>query len=216
MDASISNADNVQTRLKVSVITRLVGLLTYTIPGIGAALSSLLLINMFRVLKTYETVGIGTVIQGMKESSLPVIVSLYLAAVCGIALIIVLVVRMIVQTKTASPPFWFFAVGGLLSFLPAGFFWKAELLILEALSPGSSIGSGGISGVAADINRLLWMSIILAPVVFIVLVVPSVIPLKSRPGRKWGSLIAVVLIEIIIIATAIAVPFLIDGPKKKE
>ena len=216
MDASILNADDRQTRLRVSVITRLVAALTYTIPVIGAALSSLLLTNMFRALRSNQNAGMGAVMQGMKEAALPVIVCLYLAAIFGMALILVLVVRMFVQTKTASPPFWFFAVGGILSLLPAGFFWKAQLLILEVLSPGSSISSAGLSGVGADISRLLLFSFISALVVFVVLVVVSVLPFSSRSGPKWGSLIVAVGIEITLIATAIAVPFLIDGPKRKN
>ncbi len=215
MDASILNSDNDQPRLKVSVTTRLVAALAYTIPAIGGVLGSLLLMNLFRLLRTNENAGMSAVMKGMKEASLPVIVSLYLAAVCGIAVIIVLVVRMIVQTKTASPPFWFFAIGGILCLLPAGLFWKAQLLILEVLSPGSSIGEG-IPTVAADISRLLLMSVIAAPIVFIVLVVASVLPLSSRSGPKWGSLIATTAIEIMLVATAIAIPFLIDGPKRQN
>src|SRR3954470_13851053 len=176
MDASISNADDRQTRLKVSVITRLVAALTYTIPMIGAALGSLLLIKLFRELRMNETAGVGTVMLGMKEASLPVIVSLCVAAIFGVGLMIVLIVRMIVQTKTASPPFWFFAVGGILCLVPAALFFKAQLLIVQALSPGSSVGSAGLSGVGADISQLLLISIIAVPVLFIVLVVASVVP----------------------------------------
>lgn len=216
MEASILNADADQPRLKVSVTTRLITALAYTIPAIGGALGSLLLMNMFRALMTNESAGIGAVMAGMKEASLPVFGSLYLAAICGIAVIIVLAVRMIVQTKTASPPFWFFALGGILCFLPAGLFWKAQLLVVEVLSPGSSIGAAGISGVAADINQMLLMSLVAAPIVFIVLVVASVVPLSSRPGKKWGSLAVATVVAIMLVATAIAIPFLIDGPKRKS
>ena len=215
MNTSIS-ADDPQSRLKVSVITRLIGALTYTVPAIGAALGSLLLINMFRALRANQSAGLAAVMQGMKEASLPVTVSLYLAALCGVGLIIVLVIRMFVQTKTASPPFWFFVLGGILSFLPAVLFWKAQLLILEVLSPGSSVASNGLAGVVADINRLLLIGIVALPVVFIVLVVLSVLPFSSRPGPKWFSLIAAVGIEVLLVAAAVAVPFFIDGPQRKN
>jgi biopolymer transport protein ExbD len=216
MDPTILNADDSQARVKVSVITRLIGVVTYTIPGIGAALGALLMVNLFQSLRTNETAGVGTVMRGMKEASLPLTVSLYLAAACGIALIIVLVIRMIVQTKTASPPFWFFAVGGILSLVPALLFWKAQLLVIEVLSPGSSVGSAGISGVGEEVAQFLTISIIAVPLVFIVLVVLSVLPLTSRPGQKWGSLIVAAFTAVLFIATAVAVPFLIDGPKRKN
>jgi len=216
VDATTLNAKEIQPRLKVSVTARLVAALCFTIPAIGGALSSLLLMNVFRELRANENAGIGAVMAGMKASSLPAIVSLYLAAICGLALIILLVVRMIVQTKTASPPFWFFVLGGILCFLPAGLFWKAQLLVLEVLSPGSSVGVAGISGVAGDLSRLLPMSIIAAPVVLIVLAVLSVLPLSFRSRPKVVSLLVATFIEIILIATAIAAPFLIDGPKRKN
>ncbi len=216
MDASTMNADNGQSRLRVSVITRLIAALAYTVPVLGGALSSLFLMRVFSAMRTTENAGVTAVMRGMKEASLPVYVSLYLAAVLGIVVIIVIVVRMIVVTKTSSPPFWFFAVGGLLCLIPAGLFWKAELLVIEVLSPGGSIGSAGIGSVAADLSRSLLTSIIAAPVAFIVLVVLSVLPLKSSIRTKWGSLAITTLITVMFIATAIAVPFLIDGPTRKN
>lgn len=216
MDAAMMNAQDEQLRVKVSITTRLIAALAFTIPLVGGALSSLLLMRMFQALKTNETAGLAAVMAGMKEASLPAIVSLYLAAFMGLVLVIVLVVRMIVQTKTASPPFWFFILGGILSFLPAVLFWKAQLLVLEVLSPGSSTGSAGISGIAADISLLLLASVIAAPVVFLILLVASVVPLPSRPGPKVISLITATVVTLSFIATAIGIPFLIDGPKRKN
>ena len=215
MDAAIVNAGEDQ-RLKVSFTTRLIALAAFTIPLIGGALSSLMLMNMFKALRSNENAGMAAVMAGMKEASLPAIVSLYLAAFFGLVVLIVLVVRMFAQTKTASPPFWYFVLGGILCFLPAAAFWKAQLLVLEVLSPGSAIGAAGISGVAADLSQLLWMSIIAAPIMFIVLLIASVVPLSSQPGRKVGSLIVATVVALSFIATAVGVPFLIDGPKRKN
>lgn len=216
MDASMVNVEENKPSLRVSVFTRLISALSYTIPAIGGALSSILLIRLFQALRTAESAGISVLMSGMKEASLPVIVSLYLAAICGFAVIVTLIVRMITQTKTATPPFWFFVIGGILCLLPAGLFWKAELLVLEVLSPGSSVGAGGIASVASDISLFLILSIVAALVVFILLIVASVLPLSSRSKPKWGPLIAATAIEILLIALAIAIPFLIDGPKRKN
>ncbi|PYS85994.1 MAG: hypothetical protein DMF62_17375 [Acidobacteria bacterium] len=212
---TISNAMENQTRLKVSVTARLVAALSFIIPAIGGALSSLLLMNVFRALRSSESAGISAVMAGMKEASLPVIVSLYLAALFGIVVIVILVVRIVVQTKTASPPIWFFILGGILSFLPAGLFWKAQLATLDAISPGSS-AIGGIGGVAAEISELLLISVIAAPIVFLLLLLVSVLPFRSHAGSKWGSLVLATVIEVLFIGTAAAIPFLIDGPKRKN
>jgi len=216
MDASMLNAEENQPRLRISVIARLIATFTYIIPAIGGALSSILLMRVFRALAANESAGIDAVMGGMKEASLPAIISLYLAALCGIVVIIVLVVRMIVQTETASPPIWFFAIGGILCLLPAGLFWKAQLMVLEVLSPGSSIGAGGIGSVGAYLSQLLMLSVIAAPIVIILLVAASVLPLTSRSRAKWLPLMAATAIEILLIAVAVAVPFLINEPKRKN
>ena len=145
MESPVLNIEENPPRLRVSVIIRLVAALGFTIPLIGAALSSLLLIRVFQAMKAAENAGIAAVMAGMKESAIPVNISLYLAALVGFTVIIALVVRALVETKTASPPFWFFAICGILCLVPAGLFWKAELLILEALIPGNSIGAGGLA-----------------------------------------------------------------------
>jgi magnesium-transporting ATPase (P-type) len=167
MDAAMMNVEENQ-RLRVSITTRLFAMVAFTIPLIGGALSSFTLMSVFKALRSNETAGLGAIMAGMKEASLPAIISLYLAAVFAFVVIVVLVVRMFVQTKTASPPFWYFVLGGILCLLPAAAFWKAQLLVFEVLSPGSTIGAAGISGVAADLSQLLWMSIIAAPIVFVV------------------------------------------------
>jgi biopolymer transport protein ExbD len=216
MSASVQDVKNDQTRVRVSITARLIAALAYTIPAIGGAAGSFLLLNLFRALRTSETAGISAVMNGMKEASLPVTVSLYLAALFGVAVIVVLVVRMFVRTATASPPFWFFVIGGILSLIPAALFWKAQLLVIDILSPGSSVAAAGISGVANDLSRLLVLSIVAAPIVFIILVVLAVLPFKSRPRPKWGSLIVTILITMAFVGTAIAIPFLVDGPKRQQ
>ena len=216
MNASMSTVDNDQSRLKVSIITRLLAGLAYSVPAIGGAASSFLLMNLFRELRTSETAGIAAVMNGMKGASLPVTVSFYLAALLGVVVVIVLVIRMFVRTATASPPFWFFAIGGVLSLIPALSFWKAELLVIEVLSPGSAIATAGVAGVANDLSRLLQISIVAAPIILFVLVVLSVLPFSSRPKPKWGSLIVTIVIAMMFLGTAVAIPFLIDGPKRKQ
>lgn len=215
MDAAMMNDDGDQ-RLRVSVTTRLIAMVAFTIPLVGGALSSLMMMGLFQALKDNESVGLLAVMAGMKEASLPVLVSLYLAAFLGFVVISVLVVRMFVQTTKASPPFWFFILGGILSLVPAALFWRAQLLILDVLSPGSSAGAAGISGVASDISMFVWASIIAAPVVFVILLVASVVPLPSRPGPKVLSLVAASAVTVLFGAMAVGIPFLIDGPKRKN
>ncbi len=210
------NTEDNQPNLKVSISARLISALTYIIPAIGGALSSLLLMRVMRALAAAENAGITAVMAGVKEASLPATISLYLAAVCGIVLMIVLIVRMIIQTKTASPPIWFFFFGGILALLPAALFWIAKWLIIETLSPGSSIEANGLADVGGRITLLLTGSVIAAPVVILFLLVASVLPFRSRSKMKWLSLAGAALIEILLIAVAIITPFLINEPMRKN
>lgn len=216
MDALTMNSHEDPVRFKASITTRLIAAVAFTIPLIGGALSSFLMLKVFQSLKANESAGIEAVMAGMKESSFPMLVSLYLAAVLGFVVVAVLVTRMFVQTKTASPPFWFFIIGGILSFMPAVLFWKCQLLVLDILSPGSTIGSAGIGAVGADIAEKLLISIISAPIIFVILLILSVVPLPSRPGTKIISLIMALGVTFAFIATAIGIPKLIDGPKRKN
>jgi hypothetical protein len=116
--------------------------------------------------------------------------------------IVVLVIRMIVQTKTASPPSWFFLLCGILCLVPAVFFAEAESLIIEVLIDLRN--SNGIAGVASNINLFSILSIAAAPVVFILLLAISVIPFSSKVKPKWSPLITAIIVEILIIAITIA------------
>lgn len=216
MNASMLNAAENQSRLKVSILTRLLAALLFSIPAIGGALSSFLLINVFRALRDNESAGVAAIMGGLNEASLPAIISLYLAAVCGIGVIAVLVTRMFMATKTASPSSWFFVIGGILCLLPTGPFWYAKWLTLEVLSPGSPIGAGGIASVGAEISQWLLLSVVAMPIVIIILIVLSVLPFSSRSRAKWIPLVVATAIEILLIAVAVAVPFLINEPSRKN
>lgn len=216
MNASMLNTENNQSRLKVSISARLAAALAYIIPAIGGALSSLWLMRVFEALKMAENAGILAVMGGIKEATIPVVISLYLAAFVGIGVIIFLIIRMLIQTTTAAPPFWFFVLGGIFGMLPAALFWFAKYLTIEAISPGSSISAGGLGSVGAGIAQMLMLSVIATPFVVILLTILSVVPLSSRPNAGWFSLAAALMIEILLIAVAVAVPFLINEPKRKN
>ena len=202
MDASTLNPRGNQPSLRVSISTRLILALSYIIPAFGGVWSSLFLMGVMHNLKFAETAGVSAVMAGMAEAAIPVTVSLYLAIICGFVVIIILVIRMLMQTRTASPPSWFLIISGILCLLPAGLFCEAESQIIEVIIGPAN--SAGISGVASNISWLLTLSIVEALIIFLLLIVASVLPLSSRAKPKWGSLIVAVMIEILFISAAIA------------
>lgn len=217
MNASMMNAENYQSRVKVSILVRLLAAFCYVIPIIGGALSSFLLIRVMEAIARAENAGIVALMAGVKEASLPVTVSLYLATFFGVVLIIVCAVRMFAETKTASPPIWFLVLGGIFSLIPAAFFWYAKYLIIEVLSPGSSLNNtGNFGSVGASVLQVLMLSIISAPLIGLLLLVASVIPFSTGSKTNWLSFAGAVIVEILLISVAVAMPFLINEPKRKN
>lgn len=212
-DASTVTDERNPPRPRVSILVRLLAAACYSIPAIGGALSSMLLINVFQALRKAEGAGIGAVMAGMNEASVPLRIALYLAALGGIVVIIVLVVRALVETKTAAPPAWFFAAG-ILGLLPAALFWKAQLLVIEVLSPGSVRSAGDVAGTGAEVSQWLVISVVAAPVVMILLAAAAVIPFSSRKKSKPGSILTAAAVAILLVAVAVGIPFLIGEPKR--
>lgn len=217
MNGSMLNSVEIQPRLKVSIFVRLLAALAYIIPAIGGALGAFLFVRMFEALAQNQSAGILAVMGGINEATLPVTISLYFAAVIGIVVIIVLMVRMMTETQTASPSNWFFVVGCILGLVPAALFWFAKYMTIEALSPGSSISNtGNIGSVGATISQILLMSVISTPIVIIIILTLSILPLLSRSVTKWFPLVGAIITEILLISVAVTMPFLINEPKRKN
>ncbi|MBS1796816.1 MAG: biopolymer transporter ExbD [Acidobacteria bacterium] len=215
MDFSTPN-DGAPVRWRVSYLTRLAAVIGFTLPLIGGAASSFLLMRAFQAMRNSQTAGLAAVTAAVKEAALPVTVSLYLAAAVVFLVIVWLIVRMIVETRTASPPLWFFALGGLLCLVPAGIFWRAEWLTVQAISPGGAVGAGGVAAVGAQIANLLIVSIISAPVVFLVLVAAGAVPFSRRSKSGWGALAGAAGGGLVLVAAAVAAPLLIGEPTRKQ
>lgn len=200
MDFSTSNAGANQP-VKVSISARLIPFFAYIIPAFSGALSSLYLVGILQVLGQNETAGLYAISGGLIESTYPVLIALYLAALLGFGVIVMLIVRMVMQTQKASPSSWFFLLGGLLCLAPAVLFLEAESLIIEVLiNPQPSIG---IATIASNISLLSILSIVSALAAFLIVIVLSVLPFSSRSKPKWSPLIAALLVEILIIGLAI-------------
>jgi hypothetical protein len=153
----------------------------------------------FRALRNAETAGIGAVSRGLAEASIPVLVALYLAIVVGAVGLVVLVIRMFVDTTTSSPPVWFFLISGALGILPVSLFSWGQSLVIEALFPGST----GIMSAANTLALLLPAIMIAAPVIILLLLAISVWPMRSISKPKWGPVVVMLLVELALIVMAV-------------
>jgi hypothetical protein len=150
-------------------------------------------------MQSAEGAGVGVIAGAITESNLFVLVALYLAIFCGLAGILVFVVRLFTAPKTVAPSAWFFVGGCALGLLPAALLWTAESILL-----GNVARHAGIMRVASTINSLAIVSMIVAPFSILLLLAASVWPLSSQSKRKWGPLVSVVAMELVLIVVAIA------------
>ncbi|QQS40377.1 MAG: hypothetical protein IPM63_13545 [Acidobacteriota bacterium] len=205
MDVSLFNAPEEEPRLKVSIPIRLIAVFSCLLPVVGVVVSSKLVLEMFVALSADESAGTAEVTEIMTRASFIAVGPLYLAIVSGLVMIVILVRRIFVRTRTASPPVWFFGAAGVLYLLPTWLYWKAHLLVLEALSPNSSIPSNEMGITGAYIAELLLWSIVAAVIVSISMLVLAFVPFKSRSDTTQMSLIGATAIEVLLIGTAIVV-----------
>jgi hypothetical protein len=187
-------------RLRVAVVPRLVPALGFGLAAAGAGIGALLVRQAFLAMRNAEMAGIGAVARGMAEANLPVLGGLYLAIVVGGAGLLILIVRMFVETKTSAPSVWFLLIAGTLGIVPVALFWWAESLIIGALDPGS----GGIVTAANTLTILLPAIMFAAPVVLLLLLTISVWPVHSMVRPKWGPVAVLLMIEVALIAMAVA------------
>jgi len=199
MDSSLLQMEPSSSR-RVAVIPRLIVALSYSVAALGASLSALLLSRVLEAMRDAETAGIGAVTGGIAEANVPVLVSLYLAIAAGFVAIIVAAVRAMVETTTASPPAWFYFAAAAFSFLSIVLLWITESILIPALYPGSA----GIMQVAATIQTLALVTMVVGPVSAFLLLIASVLPIKSKSRTQWPGILMLVASEIVLIAAAIA------------
>lgn len=200
MDPSFHSTGANSTSPRIAVIPRLIATLSYSLAALGASLSGFLLFRVLRAMRDAETAGISAVTGGIAEASVPVLVGLSLAVAGGFIAVITAAVRLVVPTSTVSPPAWFSLITAALSSLSVGVLWLTESIFIQALYPGSS----GISYVASQIQGLLTLTIIAGPLATLLLLVFSVWPKSSKSQSKLPGILALVIIQILLIATTIA------------
>jgi len=187
---------------RASILARIAPAISYALPTLGAAISALLFINVMQAMRNAETAGIAAVAAGVSETNIAILVSLYLAIVVGFIGIVVALIRLFTSTRTVTPSAWFYLITGVIGLVPMFALWQAQSLLLEVIFGMSS----GVVTVASQINLLLMLTISMAAVSILTLLVSTFVPLPRvlRAKRKWAPLIVLVLVEIAVIAMAVA------------
>jgi hypothetical protein len=188
--------------LRVSIFARLIPALSLALPALGAALSSILFVNLVRAMRDAEHAGVAAVAGAMAEANIPLLVTLYLSILLGLAgIVVVLVLRK--SSLAALPSTWFFLVAAVIGLLPVCLFWKAESLLVQALYPGSA----GVAEVAQRIVLLITLAPIAGVAGALILLVASLMPLPAflRAKRVFPALLILIIIELALIGMAVTV-----------
>ena len=188
--------------LRVSIFARLIPALSFALPALGAALSSILFVNLMRAMRNAENAGVAAVAGAMSEANIPLLVTLYFSILVGLAgIVVVLVLRR--STQAALPSAWFFLLAAVVGLLPVCLFWEAESLLVQALYPGSA----GVSGVAQRIDLLITLAPITGVAGALILLVASLMPLPAflRAKRVFAALLILIIIELALIGMAVTV-----------
>lgn len=185
--------------LRVSILARLLPLFSLSMSMFGAALCAIVLTRVLEAMRHAEAAGIGAVAGGMAEANMAITISLYFGIGIGFVGILIMAIRAFTSPTTASPSAWFFAVAGMLAFLPLVLLWEGQSIFLEG------IRGGNISLVASNLSLFLRLTIVSAAALILALLVASLVPLPSllRAKRSWAPVILLVLIELVMIGTAV-------------
>jgi len=188
--------------VRVSILARLAPVFSYALPAFGAAISALMLINVFRAMRNAEAAGIGAVSAGIREADFPIVITLYLGVVLGFAGIIVGLVRMFTTTTTATPSAWYFLITGIAGLLPVLLLWEAQSLLLGVIFGRSP---GGVTDVARQVSLLAIMTMLAGTLSILILLVSAFVPLPRilHAKRKWAPLVMLLLVETAVITMTV-------------
>ena len=188
---------------RVSILARLVPVLSYALSSFGAAVTAFLIISVLRAMRNAEMAGAAAVAAGISEANVAILVCLYLAIAIGLAGVVIGLVRMFTSTTTASPSAWFFLITGVLGLVPILTLWSAQSILLGVVFARAT--EGGVATVAREITLLLMATIGVGLISILFQMASAFVPLPRvlRAKRKWASLIMLLMMQTGIIAMTI-------------
>jgi hypothetical protein len=188
---------------RVSILARLVPVLSYVLPSFGAAVTAFLIISVLRAMRNAEMAGAAAVAAGISEANVAILVCLYLAIAIGLGGVVIGLVRMFTSTTTASPSAWFFLITGVLGLVPVLTLWSAQSILLGVVFARAV--EGGVASVAREITLLLMATIGVGLISVLFQMASAFVPLPRvfRAKRKWASFIMLLVMQTGIIAMTI-------------
>lgn len=197
----IENNTTIQPeKVRVSIFERIVPFAAFGLAAVGGAVGGWMIISLMNTLRAVENVGIAAIAGGLAEYTWYPLGFLYAACALGVVAICVAIGRLVIQTKTASPSGISYLVLAIQSLVPVALVWQSGSMIISVLD-GSMTEGIGESG--ATLVTYCTIAMIAAPIILIILLAWSLIPFRARPGRRFGPLIALIVMEIALVAITV-------------
>jgi hypothetical protein len=195
----IDNQGRKQEKVRVSIFERIVPFAAFALAAIAGGAGAFLIVELFNTLAAVENAGVAAIAGGLAEYMLVPLVLLYASVGLGIVGICVAIGRMVLATTTASPSGLSYLMLGLLSLVPAAIVYHSGTATIGVIT-NTTDSDPAMTGAAAGEWAVAAMMI--TPIVLLVLLACSLIPFRARPGRRFGPLIALVLMELVLITAA--------------
>jgi hypothetical protein len=195
-----SIAEPLTEKAPTSVAERFVPSLAYGLAAISGPIGALLVQQFFNSMRTAENAGYAVFFGGLARIEMIMGGVLGVAAFLGFAAVVAALARLFVPRKRSSPPGSVLFLAGVISFVPPALVLYSLQMAAGVVTSGSR---GGVSAVAGTIITILYTAAGLAVLTVIGLVAFCLVPFRAQPGRKYTTLIALLLAEIVLISLAV-------------
>lgn len=191
---------SIDERVRVSIFERIVPFSALALAALAGGSGGAAILWMLDVLRSAETAGRAALAGGLAENTLVPLVLLYASTALGIVAILVTVGRLFIKTSTASPSGISYLVLGILSMLPIGLVWFAGSTVMRVLDVNSTESMVELGPIATNCSTA---AIAITAILLFILLAWSLIPFKSRPGRRIGPVISLLIVELALIVVTI-------------
>jgi hypothetical protein len=181
-------------RVPVSRVQRFLPFLSYSLMGLGGAVAGYYAIRVVAAFGDTENTGIGQIAEWLAGGISSVTIGLALAAVVGIGAIIVTAAMIFAQKRTTAPSALMVLLMAILGMLAPILAWPVIMELLTApmdpkMDPAQLASSSRTYGIAA---------ILLGTLTLVAGFVLSFLPMRSSPGKKFGALVVMIVVEVLI------------------
>ncbi len=192
--------ENIQEKVRVSFMERAVPFLGFVTAAIGGGFGAWYLYSFVSRRLADPSLSLDMMSHHVIGSTSIALISLYVSVVLVFAGIVIAAVRIFTTNTNASPLGLSYLLVGILNLVPVALLWYGASYIIGIFDPVNPSGKSGFARITLNYSLA---AMIVAPFVALLSAIWSVMPFRSRLGRRYGPLISLTLIEAMLFFAAI-------------